>query len=244
VAAALACYGMGGTARAEDEEAPTFFLQATGGYSVYKSEMVQSNDTSTTVGYGFGVYAGTQRNVGMMLRREQSAFSFALNNSTIALEWQDVHLRYRWGPVSIGGVVSSSSWQVTAPPDADGDGFLDQDTEAVDYLDITTTGYGLNVATTVPVGKRGRLTVDATYVTTSDVQAAEIKDDAGETVERTAALGPRMDTDFGGAVELSKGWLYGLMGFRYRTYQIIVDDTAYAEAHNSTYVGFQAGWTF
>jgi hypothetical protein len=180
----------------------------------------------------------------MMLRREQSAFTFALNNATIGLEWQDVHLRYRWGPVSIGGVVSSSAWNVTAPPDADADGNLDQDTAAVDFLNITTTGYGLNVATTVPIGKRGRLTVDATYVTTSTVQAAEIKDEAGATVERTAALGPRMDTDFGGGVELAKGWLYGLMGFRYRSYQLTVDEVSYAETHNSTYVGFQAGWTF
>ena len=61
--------------------------------------MVESNDTSTTTSYGLGVWAGSQRNVGMMLKNESSSFAFALNESKLALAWQDTHVRYRFGPV-------------------------------------------------------------------------------------------------------------------------------------------------
>jgi hypothetical protein len=70
----------------------------------------------------------------MMLQREQGTYTFALNKSSIVTAHQDVHLRYRYSPVYIGVVINSSQIEVSAPPDADGDGFLDQNAEAEEYM--------------------------------------------------------------------------------------------------------------
>lgn len=232
-----------------DSQTPTFFVNATGGYSVYKSKMVQSNDTSTTVAYGFGVYAGSDRNIGFLLNREASTFAFELNSASIGVEWQDIHVRYRYGPVYMGALITTSTWAVQAPPDADADGLLDADTEAVEYLNMTSSGYGANVGARIPAGKRGEAYVDITYAaagaireTASDPDVAEA---AGAAVPGTRVLGigPRMDLDLGGSIGMTK-WLKGLCGFKYRTYQLSVDSVTFAELHTTTYMGLGAGWDF
>ncbi len=231
-----------------DQQTPTFFVNATGGYSIYKSEMVESNDTSTTTSYGLGVWAGSQRNVGMMLKKESSSFSFALNESKLALDWQDTHIRYRFGPVYLGFMLTTSSWLVSAPPDADADGSLDQDADPEDYLDIMSTGYGLNTGTMIPIGKRSFAYVDVSYSASGTVREKVITPvtgpNAGVPTEKVITLGPRMDLDLGGSIGLTKNVLDALVGFKYRTYNITVDGTAYKEQLNTTYVGVSAGWQF
>jgi hypothetical protein len=251
LAAALGLAGLAasGRARADDTRTPTFFVTATGGYSVYKSQMVQSNDTSTTVAYGFGVYAGQQKNLGFLLNRETSSFDFALNKASLALEWQDMHVRYRYGPVYLGILITESHSTVTAPPDADGDDLLDQNADPVSFLDMSSSGYGGNVGARLPVAKKGEAYVDITYAaagtvreTAADPTVAAANGDAIPGT-REIGIGPRMDLDLGGSINMSR-WLDVICGFKYRTYSLSVDGTSYAEAHNTTYVGFVAGWNF
>lgn len=237
-----------GTTRADalDKDTPTFFVQANGGYSIYKSEMVQSNDTSTTVGYGFGVYAGSDRELGFLLNREQSTFAFALNSSTIDLNWQDMILRWRIGPVYLGAIVSSSSaWIVTAPLDTDGDDVLDPAGDAVDYLNITSTGVGGNAGTQFPINKRSTVYMDVVFVTTQAVQEAPIEDATGALTKKdTLSLGSRMDLDLGATLKVTKSVLDVRGGFKYRTYEVNVDGQAFKEGLNTTYVGLQGSWFF
>lgn len=243
---ALACTGVASRALADgtDQQTPTFFVNATGGYSVYKSELVQSNDTSTTTSYGLGIWAGTQRNVGMALKRESSTFAFALNEAKLALDWQDTHVRYRFGPVYLGVMLSTSTWVVSAPPDADADGTLDPDADPEDYLDFASSGYGLNAGTTVPIGKRSFAYVDLSYAAAGTVRQKAIEDAAGTLTEKEIELGPRTDIDIGGSIAVTKSVLDALVGFKQRSYNVSVDGTAYKEQLNTTYVGFSAGWQF
>jgi hypothetical protein len=231
-----------------DQQTPTFYVMATGGYSIYKSEMVESNDTSFTTSYGLGVWAGNQRNVGMALRRESSAFTFALNESTLALDWQDTLVRYRFGPVYFGVALTSSTWLVDAPPDADQDGKLDQDATPEPYLDMASNGYGFNTGAMIPFGRRNFAYVDVTYAASGVVRetpiAPETGENAGVPTEKDIALGPRMDLDLGGSIGLTKNVLDVLVGFKYRTYGLTVDGTEYKEQLNTTYVGLSAGWQF
>lgn len=237
-----------GLADGVDQQTPTFFVNASGGYSVYKSEMVQSNDTSTTTSYGLGIWAGSQRNVGMMIKKETSAFAFALNDSKLALDWLDTHIRYRFGPVYLGVVLATSTWLVSAPPDADGDGTLDANTDPEDFLDVATSGYGLNAGTVIPIGKSSNAYIDVTYAASSTVREKPITPttgaNAGTPVEKTITMGPRMELDLGGSIALTKNVIDGLVGFKYRTYSLTVDGTAYKEQLNTTYVGISAGWQF
>jgi hypothetical protein len=229
-----------------DAWAPTFYVEADGGYSVYKSALVQSNDTGVTVGYGFGAYAGKSHDLGLALKREQSAFSFALNNSKLAVSWQDFLLTYRLGYFHAGVTISSSAWQVSAPPDTDGDGQLDTGTAAVaqDLLDITTTGYGGTVGFQGTLGKKSSVFTDVTFVTTGAVQEKVVKDAAGSArLDRVITLGPRMDVDLGGTLKLWK-WLDLKAGFKYRTYSLTIDGTASKESLNTTYGGLVADFGF
>jgi hypothetical protein len=236
----------GGVARAEstsDPLFPTLLVTAYGGYSVYKSELVQSNDTSTTVGYGVGVYAGSDRNVGILLRNEQSAFAFALNKSTIALSTQDTLVRYRFGPVYASAVLASSTWLISAPPDADADGLLDQNADAAPFLDVVASGYGGNLGTSIPVGRRGDVYVDVTFSTAGKIQQHPVEDAAGVQADKEIAVGPRTDIDLGGAIGLTKA-ISALAGFKMRSYSLTVDSVSAKEQLNTTYLGLMAGWTF
>lgn len=236
-------------ALAERDGPPTFAAHASGGYSVYKSEMVQSNDTSTTMAYGFGVYAGAGRNVGFLLNRESSTFTFALNDAKLALDWQDIHVRYRFGPIYMGLVIAESHWLVSAPPDADGDDLLDQGADPVELLNISSSSYGVNVGGRFPVAKRGEAYMDLTYAA-----AGVVKETATDPVEalangdaipgtRTLGVGPRMEMDLGGSIEITR-WLDVICGFKYRAYSVTIDGKTYKELMNTTYVGLNAGWTF
>lgn len=230
-----------------DRAAPTFYLNMGGGYTVYKSEMVQSNDTSTTVFYGFGVYGGSNKSVGMAVQREQGTYTFALNGASITSMIQDVHLRWRYGPVYLGAVLNTSQLEVSAPPDTNGDGLLDQDTDVEEYMKVLNTGMGANVGAHMPIGRNAYVYVDVSSVTTSLVQQSYIENSetlANGFTEREIAIGPRTDIDLGGSIALTKNWLDLNFGFKQRTMGITVDSESFAETMTNTYLGLRAGWTF
>lgn len=223
---------------ADDAGLPSFFVEATGGYSVYKSALVQSNDTAVTVGYGFGVNGGKAKEIGMVFRRERSAFAFTLNESKLALQWQDVILKYRLGPFHMGAVVSESSWVASAPPDADGDDILDTGTDAQDLLALRTFGYGGNTGLSLSVHKRALVFADVSYVTSGETMEAVVEDAAGAPIlGRVITMGPRLDADFGGNIKLTRKSVDAKVGFRYRTFLPSIDGVAYQEQMTTTYVG-------
>jgi len=234
-------------ARASDVDAPTAYVTASGGYSIYKSKLLQANDTSTTTGYGFGVNAGGDRNVGMRLTREASSFSFLLNKSTIAVSWQDLAFLWRFGPLYLGALVSSSSWTGKAPPDADGDGILDTGSDAEDLCNFQTSGYGITAGGAIPVGRRSAITLDITSA--SGGSAFPIAYDPTLTNADTlnsskVALGTRTEIDIGGSLALTKSLLDLTAGFKLRNYSVSLDSTSYAEQLTTTYLGLRTNFNF
>lgn len=204
---------------------------------------MQSNDTGVTVGYGFGVFAGKGKELSLELLREQTTIAFDLNKSAVGVSWQDVILSYRLGFFRLGVTISSSAWKVSAPPDTDGDGVLDNGATVVaqDLLDVTTTGYGGNAGFQTAINKRSTIYVNATYVTSPNIQEKVVKDPTATPIlDRVIAVGPRMDVDIGGTIKLLK-WLDLRAGFKYRTYQLTIDGTTSAEGLNTTYAGLTAG---
>lgn len=243
----LSCIFLDTAAQADSAEPQTFSITTGGGYTVYKSKMVQSNDTSTTVNYGFAVYGGDRKNIGMLFQREQGTYAFELNSASIQTMIQDVHLRYRYGPVYAGLVFNESQFTIKAPPDADGDGFLDQDTAAQEYMKVINTGTGFNLGANFAVGKSSAVYLDITSVTTSLVNQSYIENDdttANGYTEKEITFGPRMDIDIGGSIALTKNWLDLNFGFKQRAMTISVDGESYKEQLNITYLGFKAGWDF
>ncbi len=230
-----------------DAYTPSAYVQADGGYSVYKSKLLQANDTSTTVGYGFGINAGTDRNVGMRLTREQSSFSFALNASSLQVSWQDLAILWRFGPVYLGGVVATSSWTAKAPPDADGDEILDIGSDAQDLCNFQTSGYGATLGGLIPVGKRSALTLDITSAsggTAVPLAYDPTLTDADTLNGRKVALGTRTEFAVGGSLALTRSLLDLTAGFKMRNYAVSLDSTSYAEQLTTTYLGLRTNFTF
>lgn len=220
-------------------EVPAFFAYASGGYSVFKSALVQSNDTSSAVTVGFGTYAGDGKRFGMALQREQATFSFTLNNSVITYQLQDLHLRYRYGMFYSGVVFGQSAWQIEAPRDADADGRLDPDGDVLPLVDAIGTGYGANFGLMFETMRRGTIYVDLTYMAAQTALAKAVPQDANNLttlVEKEATLGARIDFDLGIKFELSRRYL-GMAGFRYRSLTLGVDGEAASETNGTTYVG-------
>jgi hypothetical protein len=239
-AAPSLAYGAGGgTGGDADARTPTAYVEASEGYSVYESKMVASNDTGTTLRYGFGVWAGASHSVGMLLERESSAFTFKLNSSSIAVNWQDVAMRCRWGPLYAGALISTSSWVVKAPP-LDATGKPTVGATPVEFIDIQTTGYGLQTGLSLPIGKSGSVFAEVKDVPSGVVLAQE--PEAGVAPPKTT-MGARTEFELGGALALTKS-LEATAGFRDRSYQLTVGGTAYKEQLNTTYLGLQANFYF
>ncbi|MCX6106504.1 MAG: hypothetical protein NTY08_11810 [Proteobacteria bacterium] len=231
-----------------DTYAPTSYFELIGGYSTYKSALLSSNDTSTSVSYGLGVWAGHDKSLGMKLERSSSTFNFALNSSKLAQNWQDLHFLYRLGVARLGAVISSSSYTVSAPPDSDGDGKPDDSLAAVEYIDVVTNGYGVSAGLSIPLGRVSLLESNFIYVLSAagrQKAAAADADTATVTAsQRVSSIGPRMEFNIGGRFALTRNVLSALCGFRYNSYTITVDNTAKADVMTSTYVGLATAWDF
>jgi|LauGreDrversion4_2_1035121.scaffolds.fasta_scaffold00278_17 hypothetical protein len=227
---------------------PTAFADIVGGYSTYKSALLASNDTSTTLSYGVGMYAGLDRSFGMKLDRSSATFSFALNSSKIVQSWQDLHLIYRFGVTRLGVVVTSSSYTITAPPDSDGDGKPDDTADPVDYIDVVTNGYGVSGGFSYPLARRALIESDFIYaLAATGRQKAAAADATTTTVtasQRESSIGPRMEAGIGGRFYITRKALTAVVGFKYSSFTVTVDGTAKADIMTSTYAGLATAWYF
>ncbi len=228
--------------------APTAFVDIVGGYATYKSALLSSNDTSTTVSYGVGMYAGLDHSLGMKLDRSSATFTFTLNSSKIVQSWQDLHLIYRFGVTRLGVVITSSSYTITAPPDSDGDGKPDDNTDPVDYIDVVTNGYGVSGGFSFPLARRALVESDFIYALAAPGRqkaAAEGADASTLTASyRESSIGPRLEAGFGGRFFITRKALTAVVGAKYSSYTITVDSTAKADVMTSTYVGLATAWDF
>ena len=206
----------------DDNYVPTAFIKAGGGFSTYKSKMVDNNDTSTLIEYSIGAYAGTERDFGMILRRDQSTTPFSLNSSSIAASWQDYIMRYRYGPVYLGVVLGSAEIDANKEGDAE-------------FLKARGTGYGGNFGFMIPVGKYSMFNLDVLAV--SDSTAVDLN-------KKSISIGQRMDYDMNASFDLTKSLFDFIVGYKYRTYSLSVDGTSYAELFTTTYIGFVTSFYF
>jgi hypothetical protein len=204
-----------------DKQTRTAYLIADYGLATYKSKLVDSNDTGTTMSYGIGAHVGELQLVGISARRETSTFSFLLNDSSIKSFWQDIRISYRWGYAYLGAIIGSAEMLASK--------------ESEDLFDLTGNGFGGTVGFIVPVTSKALVKLDISSVTISQVVEKD---------KKQVTLGPRLDIDLGASVDLSKRMWDFIFGYRQRTNSISVDGTSYAELRTATYLGFQAGVDF
>ncbi len=198
---------------------PSFYVNASYGFSSYKSKLVASNDTSTGFNYELGGYAGRDAIFGFALKNSSTSTTFELNNSSNAISWQDTILKYRFSYIYLGPLFTTVSYKVN--------------NQGSDTIEASGSGIGANVGLLFPISSKGAVMVDIVTVSPSQVVnklTAEID------------IKSRLDIDLSGLFPITRSIDF-LSGYRQQTHQVTTDST-YKETYLLTYFGFQFSLSF
>jgi hypothetical protein len=202
---------------------PTFFVNFGGGLTTHKSEFVESNDTSYSYEYSFGVHAGSEDQLTMFINTAIDKTDFALNTSSIENEFQDSVLRYAFGPVYIGAIVSQTKMLISRV------------TDSPIEIDAIGTGFGGTLGGSFEFGREGGIFFDVASVTTSTVK---------EIHQEEFTIGSRMDMTLGGTYAITRSLINGLVGLRQRSYGVSLGGTSSTETVTTTWFGFAMNMEF
>ncbi len=198
----------------------TIYLSTDYALTTHKSELVESNDTGSSIRYGLGFNVGDQKQLGVVLLTESSAINFLLNETATTLLFRDTRITYRFGYFYVGVV---SAYAEAAAVAADG----------TDMFSGRGTGYGYAAGVYIPVGGKSLLQID---ITSASVSSFLNKDE-----DVTVAIGSRMDIDISGHIPISKRYFTLDLGYRQRTLPITYNSVSYSESMQKTYIGFTMG---
>jgi predicted porin len=202
------------------DDPPTVGFTIDYGPTTYKSELVQSNDTSLSMRYSLAIFAGETRSIVFMLKNDSNATTFALNESTVEATWQETQLKYRWNSLYFGVVLATLNMTASAA--------------GTSLFELTGTGFGANVGGSFAIGRSGAFYFDVSAATIS--QIAEIN-------QTDISFGSRTDIDLGTSYALSKRMFDAVFGYRQRTLPVTLGTSA-NEVLTTTYFGISASLDF
>ncbi|MCX6117089.1 MAG: hypothetical protein NT027_06085 [Proteobacteria bacterium] len=208
-------------AESTDDVTRSLYLYTDYGLGTYKSKLLESNDTNSVLTYGAGIYAGTEKRLGVDYRVEQASTAFELNSSSLLLHWKTTAVRYRFPYVELGPVIGS----VLAKGNRSG----------TDIFDAVGNGYGGFLGVLVPVGRRSTIDLKICQVSTS-----EIIDKNNAQV----SIGPRLDLELSSRIGITKKNFDFTLGYRRRTFSITENSVSFAELQSATFIGFVGGFNF
>ena len=204
-------------------ERPTAYLDLGAGITTYKSLAVKSNDTSFTIGYKLGVFAGRNRSIGFFINNESNTTNFTYadseQTSKIITSFQDTAILYRWGVLQLGPVFSQQQITMTK-----------QDEE---YLDNLGSGIGGHAGLLFQVGRDTKLFLEVTQATIS-----VLKESIQDVTSAPVAGGSRTDIDLGGIIQLTRSVFDMRIGYKQRTFTISVSGESFEETQTFTWIGF------
>lgn len=199
----------------------TSFLFFDYGLATYKSKLMDSNDTTGTISYGFGLNAGAQRNFGVEYRVENSTVLFETNQSSLVTSWTSTIFKYRLWAFELGPVLGTVK--------------MAGKRENTEIFDIVGSGYGGYFGILIPVGSNNLAYMNAMSVATS----APV-----DTLARVITMSSRVDLELGTKIKITRRAVDFLVGYRRRAYSITEAGSPYTELQTATFFGFNFGKTF
>lgn len=203
-------------------ESPTVFLNLGGGITTYKSLAVKSNDTSFTVGYKIGAYAGRDKNIGFFINNESNTTNFVYaeneTKSKIETAFQDAAILYRWGVLELGPVFAQQSTAMTRQDEL--------------YLDHIGSGIGVHLGILVNVSKDTSFFMEYTQATIS-----ELKETIQDINTTPVTGGARSDIFLGGIIQITRSLLDMRIGYKQRTFVVTVAGESFEEVQTFTWIG-------
>ncbi len=205
---------------ANDSLKPDLYFDTQFAMSTSKSKLVNSNDTGTALRYGAGMFAGNNKNLELLLMRESDTTTFALNDSSMQMAWQDTTFRYHLGFFYLAGIFTQVESKIKS--------------QGVELVDAAGSGMGGGLGAIFAVGRGGSFHVDLSGVTVSSMKDA---------LPQEIAIPSRIYVDVGGSLDLSAKLFDLTFGYRMRLLSIKTD-TTYADTAYQTYVGVRCSWDF
>ena len=204
-----------------DKEAnPTFAFDLTFGFSTFKSEIVQQNDTSTGLTYSLSGTAGLQWDLLFAIEVDTTSTSFLINESSNEVTWQDSIMAYRMGNFHLG--INFSQLQMLV------------NNAGTDVIDMAGSGMGGVAGVYIPVGKIGFFYINVVTASLSSARNA---------LEQEVTGGARQDIDLGGNFDITRDTFDFIVGYKQRTFGISTTE-AYVETYLITYFGVKMSLYF
>ena len=204
-------------------DVPTFFFNLGGGLTTYKSEVVKSNDTSFSFGYGLGVYGGRTNSFGMYFSNELNTTNFVYadseQKSKVVTSFQDTLIRYRWGPFYIGPAFTQMLMKTTRQDD--------------EFLDFLASGIGFHTGLRINFKRESVVFLEVLSASSSATKEA-VQDPTATPV--TAST--RTDIHMGGIIKLTKSLVDMQIGYKQRVYGVSVGSESFSETVTFTWIGF------
>ena len=195
------------------DEPPTAFGEFDFGMTTYKSELVQSNDTTNAIRYSLGAFVGEEKVISVAMTTETLATTFLLNDAISEMSSTNIILSYHMWNMSVGAIINSGSQTAT--------------TSSGTLFNLTSSGFGFQEGVRLPFGKGSEFVGKVSSVATSEVI---------EVSGATVTLGPSMEIDIGASFDVTRNLIDLIVGYRMNSY-IVTTDADYAESISSTYFG-------
>ena len=220
---------------------PGFFATTSVGLTVYKSEVVQMNDTGVAYNFTAGVYAGDTKTLGIVIESDTGNYNFGLNNSRIKTLQNEISLRYHYSPVFFGIIFSDGELAVNAPSDHDGNGYIDQGASPQEYLRVLNRGNGAMLGIGFDINKKNTIYADVRWIAPSSIQESYVNNSALSATfgQRDLSFRPTVKLTIGGSMNVYKKYVDIDFGYKHIHEQFSADEKSYLELRNLMYAGLK-----
>lgn len=215
----------------------TSYMQYDISSSTYESDAAASKDTAESSTFTFGTHAGFERLVGIQLRSNRSDVKFALNGSKMVSHWRDLALGYRLGwfePALYAGLSEIQIERANA-----------------EYVDIYRASLGAGLSFSVPLWEKLLVYSDVRFFEKPELPrfaAIELnsQDAVPEGTPRklVATLGSRSEADIGASVDIVREYIDFVVGYRVKSYTLVIEEEEQSEYQAGLYAGFKLGAYF
>lgn len=203
------------------KQTQTLFVRADANYTTYQSGAVNSNASATTTTFTAGAYAGESRRLGVFLTANDQRIPFELNNSEATNAWRDLYFQARFGWFYPSVILSQSEMTI------------DRGNETI--LDCYGNGAGGGLGFFMPVN-----TFIVVYGEGQSVVTQHVRDHADRKVE----VGARNEGEAGASIDVIHGFVDFILGYKYRSYSVKLEDVAYNEVQTAPFAGMRLGVYF
>ena len=214
----------------------TSYVQYDLSTNTYESDTAQNKETAESSSVTFATSAGSQKLIHIALRSSRSHVKFALNGNTMYNHFRDILIGYRLGWFSPALTATLTEIQVTKTNQ--------------EYIDIYRASLGAGISMMIPLMDRMVAYGDVRFYQEPEIprfnnilaSADAVPDRSPRQLE--ASMGGRSEMDIGASIDVAREVLDFVVGYRVKSYNLLVEGEEQNEYQGGIYAGFKIGAYF